>query len=66
MRRSGRQRAASRRNLIKARHKKRAHDTFGYWAAKGVRKIASTATFGASSMISEFARKNPTNKKRRR
>lgn len=64
MARSARQRMASRRNLIKAR-RKRQQDTFGYWAAKGVKKVASVATFGASGIISEFARKNKQKKRRR-
>jgi hypothetical protein len=65
-RRTARQKAASRRNLARARAKKREKDGMGYWVAKGIRKAASIATFGASGMISEFSRKNGIKKKRRR
>lgn len=50
----------------KRRKKTRSKDTLGYWLAKGVRKVASQATFGVSGMLTEFARKPAKKKKKRR
>lgn len=61
-------RAALRRaQLASARKRKgkRDKDTIGYWVAKGVRKVASKATFGISGMLTEFSRK-PAKKKKKR
>lgn len=54
--RSSRQRAALRKaQLVSARRRKgRPKDTYGYWVARGIRKVASMATMGASSAIAEF------------
>lgn len=50
--------------MMSARKRKlRSKDTVGYWVAKGVRKVASQATFGISGMLTEFARKSPKKKK---
>lgn len=46
------------------KRKMRAKDTVGYWVAKGVRKVASTATFGVSGMLTEFGRKSKFKKKK--
>lgn len=52
--------------LASARKRKfRAKDTVGYWVAKGVRKVASKATFGVSGMLTEFSRKSKFKKKKK-
>jgi hypothetical protein len=49
--------------MVSVRKKKlRSKDTAGYWVAKGVRRVASKATFGLTGMLTEFARK-PAKKK---
>lgn len=62
-RRSPRQRIASRRNLIIARRKRRAKDGLGYWAARGIKKVASKVTFGATGFLADLA--GPSKKKRK-
>lgn len=48
------------------KRKLRGNDTVGYWLAKGVRRGASKATFGASSSIAEFMDNAKASKKKRR
>ena len=63
MKRRRRMTAARRRQLRMAqlssarKRKFRAKDTLGYCVAKGVRKVASKATFGLSGMLTEVSRK---------
>lgn len=52
-RRTGRQRAASRRNLAKAR-RVRAHDTLGFYLRAGIRKAASVPTMGVSGKVNTW------------
>lgn len=62
---AARRRALRKAQLASARKRKgRAKDSLGYWMAKGVRKVASKATFGISGMLIEFSRK-PAKKKRK-
>lgn len=62
---AARRRALRKAQLASARKRKgRAKDSLGYWMAKGVRKVASKATFGISGMLTEFARR-PAKKKRK-
>lgn len=62
---AGRKRALRKAQLVSARkRKKRSKDALGYWLAKGVRMVASQATFGVSGMLTEFARKSPKKKKK--
>jgi len=51
--RTGRQRAASRRNLIKAR-RVRSVDTLGHWARAGIRAAAGAASGGYAGPVSNF------------
>lgn len=52
--------------LASARKRKmRAKDGLGYWVAKGVRKVASTATMGASSALTEFMEGVQVHKRRK-
>ncbi len=63
---AARRNALRKAQLASARKRKvRSRDTLGHWVAKGVRKLASKATFGISGMLIEFARK-PAKKKKRR
>lgn len=67
--RTAKQRAALRKaQAVSARKRrgKRSKDTMGHWVAKGVRKVASMATMGASSAISEFMKGVAADKKRRK
>lgn len=48
------------------KRKLRAHDTVGWWLAKGVKRGASKATFGASGAIAEFLETAKASKKKRR
>lgn len=53
--RTSRQRAASKRNLIKARIKRtRAHDTLGYYFRMGIRATANAGSGGKASTVSNF------------
>lgn len=53
--RTSRQRSASKRNLVKARlKKKRAHDTLGYYFRMGIRAAANAPTKGKAGTVSNF------------
>lgn len=63
---AGRKRALRKAQLVSARkRKKRSKDALGYWLAKGVRKVASQATFGVTGMIAEFAENAKRKKKKK-
>lgn len=52
---AARRRALRKAQLASARKRKgRAHDTVGYWVARGVKTVASKATFGVSGLLSQF------------
>lgn len=54
---AARRRALRKAQLASARKrkgKKRAKDSVGYWIARGVKSVASTATFGVSGVLSQF------------
>lgn len=52
---AARKRALRKAQLASARkRKKRAADSVGYWIARGVKTVASQATFGVSGVLSQF------------
>lgn len=51
-----RRRALRKAQLASARkRKKRAVDSVGYWIARGVKTVASQATFGVSGVVGQFS-----------
>ncbi len=53
---AARKRALRKAQMASARKRKgkRAQDSVGYWIARGVKTVASQATFGVSGVLSQF------------